>query len=119
SQILYDPLRRCLRCYSDRLRHNGQETDKESLPICFDRLTENVVRTRRIELPLPCGNRLLRPARLPVPPRPREFGRTLRILIRDSVFKGLDQEFGDRRLPMIKDAVELAADDDSKCANRP
>ena len=30
-----------------------------------------LVRTRRIELPLPCGNRLLRPARLPVPPRPR------------------------------------------------
>ena len=29
-----------------------------------------MVRTRRIELPLPCGNRLLRPARLPVPPRP-------------------------------------------------
>ena len=28
------------------------------------------MRTRRIELPLPCGNRLLRPARLPVPPRP-------------------------------------------------
>ena len=30
----------------------------------------NLVRTRRIELPLPRGNRLLRPARLPVPPRP-------------------------------------------------
>jgi hypothetical protein len=30
----------------------------------------DMVRTRRIELPLPCGNRLLRPARLPVPPRP-------------------------------------------------
>ena len=30
-----------------------------------------MVRTRRIELPLPRGNRLLRPARLPVPPRPR------------------------------------------------
>ena len=32
-----------------------------------------VVRTRRIELPLPRGNRLLRPARLPVPPRPHIF----------------------------------------------
>ena len=33
-------------------------------------MTFNMVRTRRIELPLPRGNRLLRPARLPVPPRP-------------------------------------------------
>ncbi len=35
------------------------------------RAPEKMVRTRRIELPLCNQNRLLRPARLPVPPRPR------------------------------------------------
>lgn len=41
---------------------------------CYNSLAPLVIylmRTRRIELPLPCENRLLRPARLPVPPRPR------------------------------------------------
>ncbi len=32
------------------------------------------MRTRRIELPRDCSHRLLRPARLPVPPRPRKRG---------------------------------------------
>ena len=53
--------------------------DAKSPSIRVDRLSY-LVRTRRIELPLPCGNRLLRPARLPVPPRPHDLGRTLRIL---------------------------------------
>ena len=45
-----------------------------------------MVRTRRIELPLPRGNRLLRPARLPVPPRPH-VERISRILIQPRNFK--------------------------------
>ena len=52
-----------------------------------------MVRTRRIELPLPRGNRLLRPARLPVPPRPHVFGRISRILVRDVNFKRLQFSF--------------------------
>jgi hypothetical protein len=45
--------------------------NKKLSEIAFEQLLKNkMVRTRRIELPLPRGNRLLRPARLPVPPRP-------------------------------------------------
>src|SRR5687768_3462282 len=47
---------------------------------------QKMVRTRRIELPLPRGNRLLRPARLPVPPRPH-VERISRILIQPRNFK--------------------------------
>ena len=51
---------------------------------------KKLVRTNGIEPSRPCGHRLLRPARLPVPPRPH-VGRTLRILIRYGKFKTKSQ----------------------------